>query len=120
MQLIINTSLINEIEVSILKNNKVIANEKLKSVKKQAELLLLTIDKLLIKNKLNINDISLIKVHNYGGTFTGLRIGVVTANSLAYALNIPIKTLNDLKEDYFKYSNKKLVIPFYSAKPNIG
>ena len=45
---------------------------------------------------LNVNDLNQIIVINGPGSFTGIRIGVTIAKTLAYTLNIPIKTLTSL------------------------
>lgn len=120
MQLLINTTLNNEIEIKLMKNKKLYSKLNVKAFKKQAELLLLSIDKLLLRNKLSIFDIDMIVVENSGGSFTSLRIGVITANTLAYALKIPVQALNNSKDNYFKYKNKKFVLPVYHSDPNIG
>ncbi|MFH0973018.1 MAG: hypothetical protein V1768_03475 [Patescibacteria group bacterium] len=63
----------------------------------QAEKLLPAIDKLLKKNKIKLSDIKKIQVENQGGSFTALRIGVVTANALGYALGIPVEGTQKLE-----------------------
>jgi len=68
--------------------------------KKGSQVILTMIDRLLKKNGLDVHDISKIKVNTGPGSFTGLRVGVSIANSLAMALKIPIngKKLGDLEE----------------------
>lgn len=52
--------------------------------------LLVKIEEILEKNSLQKKDITAVLVFRGPGSFTGLRIGVAVANTLAYALNIPI------------------------------
>ncbi|HPW05950.1 MAG TPA: hypothetical protein PLA05_03260, partial [bacterium] len=59
-----------------------------------------------------------IRVQNEGGSFTSLRIGVLTANALAYALGIPVTPLNGGKS--FKFVGGQAVRPKYQSEPNIG
>ncbi len=49
-------------------------------------------------NSLNIkiNDLKQILVINGPGSFTGVRVGVTIAKTIAYCLNIPIKTISSL------------------------
>ena|GEM_PF-30546 len=59
------------------------------------------------------------------GSFTGLRIGITTANTIAYARNVPIvdttgenwreNGLEKLKQN----ENDQIVMPEYGAEPNI-
>jgi len=51
---------------------------------------LLFIDRVLKDNNVNLNDIKYIKVNPGPGSFTGTRVGVTIANTLAQSLNIPI------------------------------
>lgn len=100
----------------------------------QSELLLFEIDKLIQKNKLKN-----IIVVSGPGAFSGLRIGIATANALAYALKIPVVGVElkkswlklkpqDLVEKVWKQGIEKLqnhkvndfVLPYYDQEPNIG
>lgn len=83
---------------------------------RQAELLLPSIKRILTARGLNPADLNSIAVENAGSGFTSLRIGVATANALAYALNIPIEPLCGralLKKGI------RVVAPEYAAAPSI-
>ncbi len=85
---------------------------------KQAELLLPAVKDFLNENNVELKDISEIYVANTAGTFTALRLGVVTANALGYALGVPVKGVTKEKVA----SSKKefdVVKPKYSKEPNI-
>lgn len=53
--------------------------------------------KLLNDNKIDVHDIHDIVVVNGPGSFTGERLGVTIAKTLAYTLNIPIRTITSLE-----------------------
>lgn len=80
---------------------------------------------LLNKNKINYNTLTGLVVFEGPGSFTGLRIGITVANTLAYSLNIPIVGTNG--EDWFKLGlnmlkndkNSKIVQPEYGAPVHI-
>lgn len=54
------------------------------------------IKELLEGNKLELKDLSLLLVVNGPGSFTGIRIGMTIAKTIAYSLNIPIKLIDSL------------------------
>ena len=58
-----------------------------------SRLLVPAIDKLLKKTKLKLKDIDGFAVSIGPGSFTGLRIGVMTVKGLAYSLKKPIVTV---------------------------
>jgi len=128
MILFINTTLNNEIELALKKDGKILACQNFSAPHQQSEKLLPGIDKLLKKNKIKLSDLTGIEVENRGGSFTSLRIGVVTANALGFALKIPVcpkitnyKLQITNKNQKSKIKNQKfsIVEPAYDREPNI-
>jgi|AntAceMinimDraft_4_1070372.scaffolds.fasta_scaffold73240_2 tRNA A37 threonylcarbamoyladenosine modification protein TsaB len=94
-----------------------IARKKFKAGgKTQSEKLLLCIDKFLNSEKISWQKIKAIKVRNEGGSFTGLRLGVITANTLAWSKGIEVIAT---KNSYIKKNGIKMVKPIYNKKPDI-
>lgn len=126
MILFINTSLPENIILELKdEKGKKIKVKKIKADRQQAEKLLPGIEKLLLSANKKLKDLKMIEVAAQGGSFTSLRIGVVTANALAYALNIPVvakdtneKIIKDDKDRKFK--NHDIISPRYDREPNIG
>lgn len=83
------------------------------------------IQDLLDKNTIDYKDLTGLVVFIGPGSFTGLRIGITVANTLAYSLNIPIVGTN--REDWFKEGldmlkngkNSKIIQPEYGAPVHI-
>lgn len=94
------------------------AEKKVAAPRQQAEKLLPTITELLTSQKVTWKQIKEIRVQNQGGNFTSLRIGVLTANALAYALGIEVKSLQGTA--VFDFPGGRAVKPEYQAEPNIG
>lgn len=132
MYLIINTAISKSLEVILAKNVTDFNIKEVEGEYKQAENLLP-----LIKESLNnwhngLEDIKGIAVVTGPGGFTALRIGIVTANVLAYALDVPVVGLNltefSNNEELIikvidKLKNAKsggVVMPEYGREPNIG
>jgi len=83
-----------------------------------AEKLLPQIDKLCRQGNITAEDLDKIIVNNENGSFSALRIGVVTANALGYARRIPVESLK--RDINPTVRNKyKPVRPVYSREPNI-
>lgn len=68
-----------------------------------------TIIDILEKNSLKVKDINKICVCIGPGSFTGTRIGVTIAKTLAYTLNIPIVTLTSIDLIGMKLDNESYV-----------
>lgn len=121
MILYIDTTKNNLVEIGLKDKNKFIAKKKINSNHTQAEKLLPGIAKLLKTNRLKLSDLKSLAVVNQGGSFTSLRIGVVTANALGYALSIPVAGSHKGKNKKFKNGKLSfnLLEPGYSSKPII-
>ena len=66
---------------------------------------------MLTRNNLKVQDLNEILVVNGPGSFTGVRIGVTIAKTLAFTLNIPIKTMTSLECMAVSVNNKDKKIP---------
>jgi tRNA threonylcarbamoyl adenosine modification protein YeaZ len=119
MTLYINTASQAETIIALIDKNQKRVSKKFKFANRQAEKLLPAIDKLLKANKLKLSGIKKIMVASHGGSFTSLRIGVVTANALGYALKVPVISEESGKADKI-FSKYSLIEPVYSSEPNIG
>lgn len=69
-----------------------------------SQVILLSIDKLLKKNKVSLKEVEHIYVHAGPGSYTGLRVGVAIANALSFALHVPVndKKLGEIVEPVYK------------------
>lgn len=116
MILNIDTTNKDEIMISLECSGKIVSKKSIAAPRRQSELLLLEIKKILLKNKFDFPDLKKIKIASKGGSFTSLRIGVVTANTLAYALNVPVVSIgSETKKSKFYGS----VRPCYDREPDI-
>lgn len=83
------------------------------------------ISEVLDKNSLNLHDLEGFVVYSGPGSFTGLRIGISVANSMAGSLNVPI--VGSTTEEWIpvgiqrlmNMENDEIVTPEYGALPNI-
>ncbi len=86
----------------------------LPSARGQTKYLIPAIDQLLKEANLSLADLSFIAVGNGPGSFTGTRIGVITAKTLAYASKLPLLSFCSLMryipnetQDYLILSDAK-------------
>lgn len=120
MNLHIDTTAHDEIIICLEKDNKFLAIKKIKAPRTQAEKLLPAINKLLLSKKIKLHQLKKIMVASQGGSFTSLRIGVITANALAYALRIPVEAEEKNQKNIKKFSGYSIIEPRYDREPNIG
>lgn len=120
MILYINTTSHDEIIIALRSGARVIVQKKIIAPRRQAEKLVLAISRLLKVQKFKLSDLKKIVVANQGGSFTALRIGVITANALAYALKIPVESEPQTTGKNKKFGRYSLVQPCYDREPTIG
>lgn len=100
------------------------------SERNQSQELLPKIDQLLITHKIKPEQLKWVAVNLGPGSFTGLRVGISTANAFGYGLQIPVigksKLKGDIKERVQQLLNlttslKKFrqVLPVYDRPPRI-
>lgn len=116
MELFIDTSDKTKTFLEIKNSGKLIDSVEIGNNFDQAEKLLTGIDALLKKNDLKKHDLTGIFVNSEGDSFTSLRIGIITANALGYALGIGVKDFNNKSVSQEKL---EIVCPKYSSEPNI-
>lgn len=84
--------------------------------------ILTEISKIITGKKLNLDDLTQICVYEGPGSFTGLRIGITVANTLSFALSIPVYAVGESQ-----WKDKKTIIqnptrfasPLYGAEATI-
>ena len=130
MILFINTSKTDLIQVKLIKDDQIIGQLENHEEYKQSELLLSIIDNLLKQKRIKIESLKFIAVVTGPGAFSALRLGVTTANTLAWSLKIPIIELSveDVENDEILLKNLKakvlnpqslILTPKYGKEPNI-
>ena len=107
------------ISIGLLKNGEVLEVSEKESSRNHSEFVMPMIKRVLDNNSIDIKYLNEIIVINGPGSFTGVRIGVTIAKTLAYTLNIQIKTISSLKA--FSVSSKKdtdkiVIIPDLKGK----
>ncbi len=83
------------ITVSLLKDKEVYTCEKISEYSHSVHLLPL-ISNMLENKNITMQDIEKVVVVNGPGSFTGIRIGVTVAKTIAYSLSIPIYVISSL------------------------
>ena len=102
--LLLDTHL-NDILVYLLEDGKVVDKVEVINKKNNSELLFPSVKKIL--DKYSIDEIIVITGPGY---FTGVRLGVTIAKTLAYTLNIPIKCVTSLEASAVSNNAKKVAI----------
>jgi tRNA threonylcarbamoyladenosine biosynthesis protein TsaB len=83
--------------VSISKDAELLSLKELDNGYTHAENLHVFIEQVLRESNLKVGDLNAISVSSGPGSYTGLRIGFSAAKGLAFALNIPLITIETLK-----------------------
>ena len=111
------------IKIVLYKDGKLLDNIENKDTKNHSEICIPLLERILEKNNLTVHNLNEIIACIGPGSFTGIRLGVTISKTLAYTLNIPIKTISSLemcynpsiKEEYLLQEEKN---GYYGAKIN--
>lgn len=95
------------ITIGLLKDGKEIDRLEQVSSRNHSIYTIPMIEELLDKNEIKTNYLNEIIVVNGPGSFTGVRIGVTIAKTLAYTLDITIKTITSLEAYAVSYTSDK-------------
>lgn len=99
-----------DVLIILYKNGKIISKEDVFSSNQHSEITLPLIEKIFVDNGLDIKDLNDIIVVNGPGSFTGVRLAVTIAKTMAYALNIPIRVVDSLIIKSLMVDGKKKVV----------
>lgn len=112
-------------EIGLFENEKQLVYETWPAHRQLAETIHIKMKQILNKLSISLGDIDGIVCFKGPGSFTGLRIGLTVANSLAYAQNIPVVArtdpnwlqtgLNVLLDGHPLDSGDKIALPEYGA-----
>ena len=104
--------------VSISQDGKtILCKEMAEAGYSHAEKLHVFIEECLKESKLSFNDLSAIAVSQGPGSYTGLRIGVLSAKGLCFALNLPLISVDTLQVLASQLSiTEGVVIPMIDAR----
>lgn len=132
MVLLVDTSDSSTLTICLLgKRGEIVANRAVQCHFTQSEKLLPSIATLLKSQHQSLNKLMGLVVVSGPGGFTSLRIGISTANALAYALKIPIVGIQKRKgmdveqiaqegiKGLIKTKKQTVIVPRYGREPNI-
>ena len=109
----------NVATLAIMEDEKLICEYTLNHKRTHSVKLMPMIEEIFKACELKIEDIDLIGVCTGPGSFTGLRIGVATANALSHVKNIPICSVNTLESLAFNMNmSKGIIYPILDAQRN--
>ena len=103
------------LNVALYENDKVLLSYSEKLENNMTDKTLKYINKLFEESKRDISFLTKVIVVNGPGSFTGIRIGLTIAKTIAFSLNIPIITLSKLTSMSLS-SNHKYKVPLISAR----
>lgn len=106
----------NSFIISIIKDNKIIYYKNDVSNSDTSSKVMPIIDEAFKSSNLTINDIDKIFVVNGPGSFTGIRVGVTIAKTIAYSLNKPLIALSELELLATTNTNSDFMAPIIDAR----
>lgn len=107
--------------MALCDNDDIIFEITIKIVKGGGEYLLATLNQLLQKVGKDVQDIEMIVVGTGPGSYTGVRVGMATAQGLATSLNVPIKGINTLRiiAENYRSSSKWIAVAIDARREEV-
>lgn len=113
-------------EIGLYENQQQLSSISWQAHRELAETIHLKISQLLAEQNSDLHSLDGLVVYQGPGSFTGLRIGITVANTIAHALKIPIVGIQE--EDWqatgvkalLSGDNQIFVLPEYGALPNVS
>lgn len=111
----------SEIVIGLFEDDKLLDSRRKFSSRNHSDFTMPMIDDILKSNNITVHDLNEILVVNGPGSFTGVRLGVTIAKTLAYTSNIPIKTITSLEAYAISYeSDKDKLVAIHDVKGVFG
>lgn len=95
ISLFIDTSMVN-VSISIIRDGKILSIIQEEILNEHSKYATSYVKRVIDEAGIDANDVDNLLVVNGPGSFTGVRIAVTIAKTIAYCLNIPIKTIDAL------------------------
>ncbi|MFC1953753.1 tRNA (adenosine(37)-N6)-threonylcarbamoyltransferase complex dimerization subunit type 1 TsaB [Chloroflexota bacterium] len=115
MQLAIDTST-NSASLAIIQDNKLLAELTWRSEQNHTVQLMPNLQHLLDRANLSLKSAECIIVARGPGSYNGLRVGITTAKSLAFSLDIPLIGISTLEAEAYQHARTGLPIcPVFNA-----
>ena len=113
--LFLDTSAYN-INAAIIINNVIVNNFTIINSPKLSENIFVYLEDVFKKSGIKINDIDKVFIVNGPGSFTGVRVGLTIAKTMAWALKIPIIPISTLELYATTAVNNKYLVPFINDR----
>lgn len=105
------------LSLAILRGDRLVTLKTLNTGLQHSSKLLPAIEASLVETDTRLEDLAALAVTRGPGSFTGIRIGISTANSLAYSLDIPVIAVSSLETLAASYMlADSLVLPAFDAR----
>ncbi len=113
--LFLDTSAYN-INAAIIINNVIVNNFSIINSPKLSENIFIYLEDVFKKSGIKINDIDKVFIVNGPGSFTGVRVGLTIAKTMAWALKIPIIPISTLELYATTAVDNKYLVPFINDR----
>ncbi len=105
------------LSVALLEDKNLLQIINIDDSNQQSQMLLPLIEKILRDNNIWYQDLNLVATTKGPGSFTGVRVGLACAKTLAISLNAPLVTVDSLEAVAYKYRQKsEKILVIFDAK----